>query len=110
MAGTIEKRIQVTPSPTVGPLLDAISKALGQSKASLIRELLDEAVPALQTTLEAIQMIKTRPLEAQAAMNRLAAQGMQQLAQAQLDLDTAIRKKPGRKPTKKPGRGAAKTG
>lgn len=102
----IEKRVVVTPSPATGPLLTALAEALGKPKATLVRELLDEAAPALQVALEALQMLKTRPQAAQAAMSRLAAQQINQLAQAQLDLDSALKKRPGRKPRK----GAAKTG
>lgn len=105
---TIQPRVMFTPSETTGPLLDALSEALGKPKAKIVRELLDEAAPALQVSLEALRLIKTRPQAAQAAMSRLAAQGIQQIAQAQLDLDTAIRKKPGRKPGKQ-RKGAAKT-
>lgn len=109
---TIEKRLFITPSPTVGPLLRELSKVTGKPAATLVREFLDEAAPALQMTLEALKMAKTRPAEAQAAMARLSAQAINQLTQQQLDLDSALRKKPGRKPSgkKKPGRGAAKTG
>lgn len=99
-------RMHVTPSETVYRLLQAISKATGTPPATLVRELLDEAVPALETTLEAIRLVKNRPAEAQAAMARLSAMAINQLTQAQLDLDTALKKKRGRKP----GRGAAKTG
>lgn len=106
---TIQPRVIFTPSDTTGPLLDALSDALGKPKAKIVRELLDEAAPALQTALEALALIKTRPQAAQAAMGRLAAQQINQLSQAQLDLDTAIRKKPGPKPGK-PRKGAAKPG
>lgn len=99
-------RMHVTPSETVYRLLQAISKATGTPPATLVRELLDEAVPALETSLEAIRLIQNRPAEAQAAMARLATTAIRDLTQAQLDLDTAMNKRPGRKP----GRGAAKTG
>ena len=100
--------MQVTPSETVYRLLAELSKLTGKPPASLVRELLDEAVPALEMTLEAFRTIKARPDEAQAAMLRMASQVQQTISQAQLDLDTAMQKKPGRKPGKKPGRGAAK--
>lgn len=97
---TIQPRVIFTPSDTTGPLLEALAEALGKPKAKIVRELLDEAAPALQTALEALALIKTRPQEAQAALGRLAAKSMNDLTQAQLDLDTAIRKKPGPKPGK----------
>lgn len=112
---TIEKRITFTPTPTAGALLREVSKLTGQPPAKIVRELLDEAAPALKVTVDALRVVKKRPEEAQAAMARLAAKAHSDLAQASLDLDTAIRKKPGRKPGKKAtkkhrGRGAANTG
>lgn len=103
---TIQPRVMFTPSETTGPLLDALAEALGKPKAKIVRELLDEAAPALEVALEALAMLKTRPAAAQAAMSRLATHQINQLTQAQLDLDSALKKRPGRKPRK----GAAKTG
>lgn len=107
---TIQTRVMFTPSDTTGPLLDALADVLGKPKAKIVRELLDEAAPAMQAALEALQLVKERPRAAQAAMNRLATTAIRDITQAQLDLDTAIRKKPGRKPGKNPRKGAAKTG
>jgi predicted DNA-binding protein len=95
-------RMHVTPSEKGYLLLQELSKLTGKAPATIVRELLDEAAPALEMTLEAVRQIKARPAEAQAAVNRMAAQAHQAIAQATLDLDTD--KKPGRKP----GRGAAK--
>lgn len=111
-------RIQVTPSETVSRLLAELSALTGQGQATMIREMLDEAIPALEMTLEAFRTIKARPEEAQAAVLRMAAQAHQTIAQASLDLDKARERKRGRKPgggpatagaaAKKSGRGAAK--
>ena len=94
----------------MGALLREVSKLTGQTPAKLVREILTEAAPALAMMVEAGNLVKKRPEQAQAAIARFAMQAHHDLAQAQLDLDTAIKKKPGRKPTKKPGRGAAKGG
>lgn len=119
---TIEKRITFTPTSTAGALLREVSKLTGQSPAKIVRELMDEAAPALKVTVDALRVVKRRPEEAQAAVARMAAKAHADLAQATLELDTAIRKKPGRKPKRgKPteasrvrkgnrGRGAANTG
>ena len=101
-------RMQVTPSETVYRLLAAISELTGKPPATIVRELLDEAVPALEMTLEAFQTIRARPEEARAAVMRMAEQADQIVTQERLDLDSALKKTPGRKPGKKPGRGAAK--
>ena len=105
---TIEKRVLVTPSAKAGPLLAEMSRISGQPKARLIRELLDEAVPVLETMLEAHRMLATKPDAARAAMGRMLAQAMHDGTQAMLDLDKAIAAKPGPKPGKR-RKGAAKT-
>lgn len=93
-------RMQVTPSETAFRLLRELSRLTGQAPATLTRELLDEAVPALEATLEAFRLMEKRPEQAQAAMARVAAMAVRDLSQAQLDLDTALEKKRGRKPRK----------
>lgn len=102
-------RMHVTPSETVYRLLQELSTLSGQPPASLVRELLDEAVPALEMAVMAMRDMKRRPEETMAAMARLSNTVMRDMSQAQLDLDTAMQKRPGRKPGKQ-GRGAANTG
>lgn len=99
-------RMQVTPTETAYKLLRELSKLTGQAPATITRELLDEAVPALQLAVEAIRDVKKRPDRVQAAMGRFATKSIHELTQAQLDLDAAMEKKRGPKPRK----GAAKTG
>jgi hypothetical protein len=101
-------RMHVTPSETVFRLLAELSALTGKPPATIVRELLDEAVPALEMTLQAFRAIADRPEEAKAAVMRMAEQAQQMVTQARLDLDSASRKKPGPKPRKKPGREAAK--
>lgn len=103
-----QPRLQITPSPHSHLLLERLSKITGKGKATIIRELLDEASPALEMMLAAFEQIDKTPEEMQAAVGRLAAQAHRTIAQATLDLDTD--RKPGRKPGKKQGRGAANTG
>lgn len=109
-------RMQVTPSETVYRLLKELSRLTGQAPATLTRELLDEAVPALELTVAALRDAKKHPDRVQAAMARFSTKAINELTQAQLDLDTAMRGKPGPKPGAKKaakkhrGRGAANTG
>lgn len=91
--------MHVTPSEQGYRLLQELSGLTGKAPATIVRELLDEAAPALETTIEAFRAIRDRPEQAQAAVSRLAAQAHAVIAQATLDLDTD--KKPGRKPGKK---------
>lgn len=105
---TIEPRIYVTPSPSTGPMLRELAKLTGKPLATIVRELLDEMAPVMPEMIEAFRLMQTRPDKAQAALARMAAGLHRDLSQAQLDLDAAMKKKPGRKPGQK-GRGAAKT-
>jgi len=96
-------RMQVTPSESVYRLLSELSQLTGQGQATIVREILDEAVPALEMTVQAFRTIKERPEESKAAVLRMASQAHLSIAQATLDLSTD--KKPGRKSSgaKKPG-------
>jgi predicted DNA-binding protein len=98
--------MHVTPSEATSRLLGRLSKVTGKGQATLVRELLDEANPALEMMLEAVEQLAKRPQEMEAAIHRMAAQAHQTISQATLDLD--IDRKPGPKP--KQGRGAANTG
>lgn len=95
-------RLQVTPTEQVYLLLTELSKIAGKPQATIVREILDEAAPALQMTIDAYRTIHSRPEEARAAVMRMASQAQITIAQATLDLNTD--KKPGRKPSgaKKP--------
>ena len=110
-------KLQVTPTESSGLLLAKLSKITGKGQATIVRELLDEASPALEMMLEAVEQLAKRPQEMEAAIYRLAAQAHQTISQATLDLDNS--NKPGRKPRngkpaasqgKPKGRGAANTG
>jgi len=93
-------RMHVTPSESVHVLIRELSRLTGKPPATLVRELLDEARPALELAVQAFRDMQRRPAEAQAAFARLAAMTHQTVAQASLDLDSAMRRKPGRKPRK----------
>jgi predicted DNA-binding protein len=92
--------MHVTPSETSYRLLQELSALTGTGAATLVRELLDEANPALEAAVHAIRDVQKRPEQVQAAMARLATTAIRDLTQAQLDLDTAMEKRPGRKPGK----------
>ena len=92
------QRMHVTPSETAHRLLKRIAELSGQGPATITRELLDEAIPAMELTIKALEMVNERPQEAQAAMARFAAISINRLTQAQLDLDKALEGKRGRKP------------
>lgn len=91
-------RMHVTPSEQGYRLLQELSKLTGKAPATIVRELLDEAAPAMESTVEAFRILRDRPEQSQAAVARLAANAHAQIAQATLALNTD--KKPGRKPRK----------
>jgi hypothetical protein len=83
-------RVYVTFSPETYELLVQSSALTGTPKSALVSELMDAALPAVKTTLEALRIAKEQPLEAQRLMNNFAAGASRDLAQQQLDLDAAI--------------------
>lgn len=113
--------MHVTPSESVHALLAELQRLTGKPPATIVREFLDEAVPALENAVDALRMLKDRPQAAMQAVDRMLDTAMLGAAQARLDLDKAMNAKPGRKPRKgapaaraagpeKSGRGAANTG
>lgn len=105
---TKHPRVAFTPTDRTAPLLRELSELTGKSQSGIVRELMEEAAPALEMTLEAFRTLKARPEEAEAAVMRLAAQAHATIAQATLDLDTS--RKPGRKPGRHKGGGPSKPG
>lgn len=84
------RRLLLTPSDEVWALIDEVHKLTGTPRAAIVAEILDEVAPAFQTQIHALRMVAERPLEAQRLINNFAAQSVGKLAQAQLDLDSAI--------------------
>jgi hypothetical protein len=83
----------VTFSPETLATLEDLSARLGRPKAALVSELVDQTLPALLTTLEALRVIQEQPREAQRLVQEFAADSVAKLGQAQLDLDSAIDKR-----------------
>ena len=85
-------RVQVTLTPEGMALLDRFAKATGQAKATLLGELIEEALPALEATVKAIELVREQPREAQRLMTNFGAKAVGQLTQAQLELDDLVTK------------------
>lgn len=90
MGGKTGRRIQVTPSPEAWPVLDELHELTGQSRASMVAELIDAALPALHNSVQAMRIVKEQPLEAQRLLREFADATVGKLGQAQLELDQAI--------------------
>ncbi len=96
---TARPRMHVTPTERTYRLLGELHTLTGKQPATIVREILDEASPALLMMVQAYRELRTQPEQAQAAVMRMAAKGHAQIAQATLEFSTD--KKPGRKPGKK---------
>lgn len=84
------KRINITPSDEVWALVDEVHALTGTPKASILAEILDEVAPVFTNQIQALRMLQEQPREAQRLMQNFANQSVGKLAQASLDLDTAI--------------------
>lgn len=93
---TRNKRVQVALSDEVSRLVNELHELTGQSKSSVISELMDQVAPALQTTIEAIRLIQEQPREAQRLIESFANDAVRGLAEASRDLDTAITERTGK--------------
>lgn len=89
MAGR-RNRVLVTPSDEAWRLLEELHQLGGQPRAAIVAELLDVALPALETSLQALRLLKDQPREAQRLLSNFTAAAVAQASQATLDLDAAI--------------------
>lgn len=87
-------RIQVTLPDEVMAMLRELSELTGQGMGGIVSELMIEALPALAVTRDAIRKVKEAPREAQAELARFAHEATLKLAQAQLELDDLLAKRP----------------
>jgi predicted DNA-binding protein len=85
-------RLQVTIDPELGAVLKALSELRGKPQASIIRELMLEAVPALEEVVGALRLAQTSPQEAIARMVKMADASVVEVNQATLP----FRRKTGR--------------
>ena len=83
-------RVQVTLSPEGMALLERYSVATGEPKATLLGELLEESLPALEAMVKAIEIVREQPREAQRLMTNFGAEAVQMLMQQQLEFDAKV--------------------
>ena len=101
---SIEKRIQISPTPELAVVLRRLSELKKEPQSRIVVELLNEAVPALMVMADALAIAKKSPQQAEAMMARMAARSINQLTQEQINFSELIKKKPGRKPKGASGR------
>lgn len=93
--GPERRRVQVTLSVETWAKVEAIASRLKEPKAKILAELIDEALPALDLTIKALELAQSRPREAQRLMSNYGAEAVMNLQQQQLEFDAAVTKKLG---------------
>lgn len=93
--GPKRRRAHVTLNDETWAKLDAISERIGQPAATLISELVTQALPALDITIQALDLAQQAPREAQRLVTNYGAEQVMRLHQQQLELDAAVTKKQG---------------
>lgn len=93
--GPARRRVQITLPVETWDTLEAIADRLEQPKASLLAELIAQALPALDMTVRALELAEQTPREAQRLVANFGAEAVMALQQQQLDLDKAVTKKAG---------------
>lgn len=89
--GPERKRVQVTLSAEAWDLLTRISDALEQPKASILAELVEELLPSMGNTIDAIRLAKEgQAREAQRLVTNFGAEAVMTLQQAQLEFDRLL--------------------
>lgn len=85
------KRLQVTLSDEVWALVDEVHALTGTPKSAVISEMLDQVAPVFTGQIEALRYVQEgRFRDAQQLMQNFANEAIGKVAQAQLDLDSAI--------------------
>ena len=93
--GPDRRRVQVTLSVETWAKVEAIASRLQEPKAKVLAELIDQALPALDVTIKALELAESRPREAQRLITNYGAEKMMELHQQQLELDALVTKKQG---------------
>lgn len=87
---TTKPRLSVTLSEPAQTLVAKVANLAGQSQSSVVSELMDSAIPALQAMAAALKVVRDSPKEAQRIMTEEATRAALGLEQAQLDLATTV--------------------
>ena len=93
-----DNRIQVTPSIEARAVLDELAMLTGKSRSFLVADILQEALPALQTVIDAVKTIQAKPEAAKALIDDYASRSIQSINQAQIAFTNQIHQKRGPKP------------
>lgn len=91
--GPDRRRVQVTLSVETWAKVESIADRLKEPKAKILAELIDQALPALDLTIQALDLAQSAPREAQRLLTNFGAEKMMELHQQQLELDALVTKK-----------------
>lgn len=91
--GPKRRRAHVTLNDETWTKLDALSERLGQPVATLIAEVVQQGLPALDITVQALDLAQSAPREAQRLLANYGADAVMKLQQQQLEFDAAVTKK-----------------
>jgi len=83
---TKNPRIAFVPSDAVLAVVAEMAEASGQSRASVVAELMDDLAPVIRGQIEAHRKLAGRPEEARQHVQELIDQSRAQIAQTELDL------------------------
>lgn len=82
---TKNPRIAFVPSDAVHALMEQVSKLSGQSKASIVSELMDEIAPVVQGQIDALKSLAASPEKARQYVQDYAAKATADIAQISMD-------------------------
>ena len=82
---TKNPRIAFVPSDAVHALMEQVSKLSGQSKASIVSELMDEVAPVVQGQIDALMALAASPDKAKQYVQDYAMKAMHDIAQTTMD-------------------------
>jgi hypothetical protein len=82
---TKNPRVAFVPSDAVHALLIKVSELSGQSKASVVSELMDEVAPVVQGQIDALLALKATPERAKQFVQDYAMRAMSEIAQTSID-------------------------
>jgi hypothetical protein len=80
------KRIAVSFQPATHAALERLAEASGQSMAGIVSSFMDDAAPALEQITQALEVAKSKPIQALDFMQEQLAQAQLAASQGQLEL------------------------
>lgn len=93
--GPKRRRVQVTLSEENWRLVERIAEKKGVGKATLLAEIYESVIPALDLTMKALELAEESPREAQRLVTNYGAEVVMQLQQEHLAFDEVVTKKLG---------------